>query len=90
MDFDKTLEVTNALTAIEKILKTKANIFMDTNDGKNILAGIYFEEQYNIDKINVKILKEFKKLEKSFDINHIVINKKQVIFQGTLKNGGKK
>lgn len=52
---------------------------------KNILAGLHYDKFEISDKNRLKIISKFKKLEKKFEINHIMINSHVCIFQGTLK-----
>lgn len=85
MEFDKVMEVQACFDKIDNILDRQSNVILDTQDDKNILMALTYESSKVTEDERMKILKEVKKLEKSFVVNHIIINLTTVIFQGTLK-----
>lgn len=85
MEFDKVMEVQACFDKIDNILDRQSNVILDTQDDKNILMALTYESSKVKENEKMEILKEVKKLEKSFVVNHIIINLCTVIFQGTLK-----
>ena len=87
MNFDKVMEVQNCFLEVEKYIKVKSSLSMN-NDEKNILIALHYDSFKITEAIRVNILSEIKKLNKSFEINHIIINNHMVLLQGTVKERG--
>lgn len=84
MNFDKVIEVQNCFSEVEKYIKVKSSLSMN-NDEKNILIALHYDSFKIIEADRINILVEIQKLNKSFEINHVVINNHMVLFQGTVK-----
>lgn len=84
MNFDKVMEVQNCFSEVEKYIKVKSSLSMN-NDEKNILIALHYDSFKIIEADRINILVEIQKLNKSFEINHVVINNHMVLFQGTVK-----
>lgn len=84
MNFDKVMEVQNCFSEVEKYIKVKSSLSMN-NDEKNILIALHYDSFKIIEVDRINILAEIQKLNKSFEINHVVINNHMVLFQGTVK-----
>lgn len=84
MNFDKVIEVQNCFSEVEKYIKVKSSLSMN-NDEKNILIALHYDSFKIIEADRINILGKIQKLNKSFEINHVVINNHMVLFQGTVK-----
>lgn len=84
MNFDKVMEVQNCFLEVEKYIKVKSSLSMN-NDEKNILIALHYDSFKIIEADRINILAEIQKLDKSFEINHVIINNHMVLFQGTVK-----
>ena len=81
MNFDKVIEVQNCFLGVEKYIKVKSSLSMN-NDEKNILIALHYDSFKITEATRENILSEIQKLNKSFEINHMVL------FQGTVKERG--
>ena len=84
MNLDKVMEVQNCFSEVEKYIKVKSSLSMN-NDEKNILIALHYDSFKIIEADRINILGNIQKLNKSFEINHVVINNHMVLFQGTVK-----
>lgn len=87
MNFDKVKKATDILGEIADILESIGvdSDIISQNDDKNILLGLAYDNCKDVKKVENKILRKVKKLEKLITLNHIIINSKVVIIQGSDK-----
>lgn len=84
MNLDKIMEVQNCFSEVKKYIKVKSSLSMN-NDEKNILMALHYDSFKIIEADRINILGKIQKLNKSFEINHVVIDNHMVLFQGTVK-----
>ena len=87
MDCDLVLMATNVMTEINKIIGIKEGEYttiLNVED-TTILSGIQYDKRVVSKDKEVKVLRKIKKLNKVFQINHIIINSRAILFQGQVK-----
>lgn len=84
MNLDRIMEVQNCFSEVKKYIKVKSSLSMN-NDEKNILIALHYDSFKIIEADRINILGKIQKLNKSFEINHVVIDNHMVLFQGTVK-----
>lgn len=87
MDCDLVLMVTNTMVEITKIIGIKEGEYTTVLNAEDttILSGIQYDKRIVSKDEEVKVLRKIKKLNKFFQINHIIINSRSVLFQGQVK-----
>lgn len=87
MDCDLVLMVTNTMVEITKIIGIKEGEYTTVLNAEDttILSGIQYDKRIVSKDEEVKVLRKIKKLNKFFQINHIIINSRSVLFQGQIK-----
>ena len=90
MDFDIVKIVTDKFVEIKGILKLADDevfLVMDV-DIDSILIGIQYDDIEISEKLRLQIVRKLNSLKKYLICNHIVVNGRTVLFQGTSKEGG--
>lgn len=91
MDFDIVKIVTDKFVEIRGILKlADEDVFLVMDvDTDNILIGIQYNETKITGKMRMQILAKLSPFKEYLICNHIIINERTVLFQGTSKRGEK-
>lgn len=85
MIFDVVKIVTDSFAEIRDILnlqEEETSLILDV-DTDNILIGIQYDDVEITGKMRLQIVKKINSLKKYLNCNHILINSRSVIFQGT-------
>lgn len=90
MDFDIVKIVTDKFVEIKGILKlADEDVFLVMDvDIDNILIGIQYNETKITEKMRLQIIAKLGPLKRYLICNHIIVNARTVLFQGTSKRGG--
>ena len=91
MDFDIVKIVTDKFVEIKGILKLADDevfLVMDV-DIDSILIGIQYDDIEISEKLRLQIVRKLNSLKKYLICNHIIVNTRTVLFQGTSKRGEK-
>lgn len=91
MDFDIVKIITDKFVEIKGILKlADEDVFLVMDvDTDNILIGIQYNETKITEKMRLQIIAKLGPLKRYLICNHIIINERTVLFQGTSKRGEK-
>lgn len=90
MIFDVVKIVTDSFAEIRDILnlqEEETSLILDV-DTDNILIGIQYDDVEITGKMRMQILAKLSPFKKYLICNHIIINERTVLFQGTSKRGG--
>ena len=91
MNFDIVKIVTDKFVEIKKTLKLADDevfLVMDV-DIDSILIGIQYDDIEISEKLRLQIVRKLNSLKKYLICNHIIVNTRTVLFQGTSKRGEK-
>lgn len=91
MIFDVVKIVTDSFAEIRDILnlqEEEASLILDV-DTDNILIGIQYDDVEITGKMRMQILAKLSPFKEYLICNHIIINERTVLFQGTSKRGEK-
>lgn len=87
MDCDLVLMATNIMVEITKIIGIKEGTYTTVLSVENttILSGIQYDKRIIGKDEEVKVLRKVKKLNKFFQVNHVIVNSRGILFQGQVK-----
>ena len=91
MNFDIVKIVTDKFVEIKKTLKLADDevfLVMDV-DIDSILIGIQYDDIEISEKLRLQIVRKLNSLKKYLICNHVIVNTRTVLFQGTSKRGEK-
>ena len=89
MNFDIVKIVTDKFVEIKKTLKLADDevfLVMDV-DIDSILIGIQYDDIEISEKLRLQIVRKLNSLKKYLICNHVIVNTRTVLFQGTSKRG---
>lgn len=87
MDCDLVLMATNVMVEITKIIGIIEGEYTTVLNAEDttILSGIQYDKRIIGKDEEVKVLRKIKKLNKFFQVNHVIVNSRGILFQGQVK-----
>lgn len=87
MHCDLVLMATNIMVEITKIIGIKEGEYTTVLNAEDttILSGIQYDKRIIGKDEEVKVLRKIKKLNKFFQVNHVIVNSRGILFQGQVK-----
>jgi hypothetical protein len=87
VDCDLVLMATNVMVEITKIIGIIEGEYTTVLNAEDttILSGIQYDKRIIGKDEEVKVLRKIKKLNKFFQVNHVIVNSRGILFQGQVK-----